>query len=333
MPHWSPSPTYLGVVGQYFTSYPVMTGITIALFALAVTFFIFAISKNHEKKSSSLLWSIMISTAMWVFVVSSLVLCAVFMSDYVLSASTAIIDVAKFALIPAISVGPVLTYYLRNRAMKRLYPYLSSSKVEDLGSTEGLTARVGALFSNLLYSAKLSNVSLNVLPGSGELPASAALDWKGERVVSISSMIAAALDDEEIKAVLAHELGHIVHKDSMRKTLATSYRSAFIFDPVAHFVEAAIYRDGELCADEYSAELTGKPAALASALIKIHESMQSATMPSLQVASLLLNRRDTGILSKEPSLTQRIKRLLEMQEESAPEKEETPVVTEDPAAA
>lgn len=333
MPHWSPGPTYLGVVGQYLTSYPVIAGIILAASALAATFFIFAFTKSHEKKSSSLLWSIVISTSMWVFVVSSLVLCAVFMGDYRFSKETGIFDVAKFALIPAITVGPLLTYFLRNRAMKRLYPYLAPSNKLEGDASNSVYPKVASIFSNLLLRANLSKIELNILPNSNELPASAVLDWKGEKVVSMSSKTVLALDDDEIRAVLAHEIGHIVHKDSMRKTLATSYRSAFLFDPVAHFVEAAIYRDGELCADEYSAQLTGKPAALASALIKIHEStMQSVTMPILQSASLLLNRRDSGILSKEPSLTQRIKRLLEMEERSTPEKVEEAVAKDSAVA-
>lgn len=325
--HWIPA-SYSGVVSIYFTSGYVLAGVLLALAGLAASFGIFALSEDRERKSSALLSSIVISTSMWVFVFSSLVFCAVFMGSYVFSTIDAILDVAKFSLVPAVTVGPAVTYFLRNRSMKKIYPYFITSKT---GSNlkradvpqDGIVSRAFSVFSTLLYSAKLSGVSLSIVPASdSSFPASAAMDWRGEKVVAISSMTLLALDDEELKAVLAHELGHIAHRDSFRKTFATAYRSAFIFDPVAHFVEAAIYRDGELYADEYSARLTGKPAALASALIKIHESM-SSPIASVQSASLLLNRKDSGIFSKEPSLSQRIKRLLEMQDREIEEEEKS----------
>jgi Zn-dependent protease with chaperone function len=334
MLHWSPGPSLLGVVAQYFSSEPVIAGLLIATAALASTLLVFVISKNNERKSSSLLCSIMISTSMWVFVITSLVLCGLFMNDYRSTSSAAISVVARLALIPAISIGPALSYFLRNRAMKKIYPIFAAKNDNGVTSSDVLYSRVASIFSGLLFSAKLSNVSFNIMAGSNSFPASSVLDWRGEQIVSVSSRTVLVLDDEELKAVLAHELGHIVHRDSMRKTLATAYRSAFIFDPVAHFVEAAIYRDGELCADEYSAQLTRKPAALASALIKIHESMQSPVLPSLQTVSLLVNRRESGILSKEPSLTQRIKRLLEMEEvENVPNDATSAAVAEDQKAA
>jgi len=308
-------PTYPGVVNLYFTSNLVITGIVVAAAALLASFVVFAVSKNHETKGASLLSSVIISTSMWVFVLTSLVFCAVFMGDYRYSASDAIGDIARFALLPTVALGPVISFVLRNHAMKKIYPYFTYTKSEnDLETSEGVYSKASLLFSKLLDSAKLSGVSFSVIPGSTKLPPSAALDWRGKRIVGVSDRTLRALDDDELKAVLAHELGHIVHKDTFRKTIATAYRSAFIFDPLAHFVEAAIYRDGELYADEYSARLTGKPAALASALIKLHESMRSLEMPPLQAASLLLNSDTSGILSKEPSLTKRIKRLLEMEE-------------------
>jgi Zn-dependent protease with chaperone function len=203
--------------------------------------------------------------------------------------------------------------------MRQIYPFFKFTNQlgEDSPDGQSVRARAAAIFSGLLFSAKLSGISLSIVPDAGNLPPSAAMDWKGEKSVSITSKTVLTLDDDELRAVLAHELGHLVHRDSLRKMAATVYRTAFIFDPVAHFVEAAIYRDGELYADEYSARLTGKPAALASALIKLHESMRTplTAVPTVQGASLLMNERESGIFSKQPSLTVRIKKLLEMEDD------------------
>ena len=260
-----------------------------------------------------------ISTSFWIFIISSLILCAGLIGDYAHSPGGAVLAIVRIALLPTVLLGPAVFYLLRNRSLRQVYPYFAFNRKgeNDPTTTDVILGRANTQFSGLVRTANLSGISLSVVPGLSKLPASAALDWKGERVVAITSKSVASLDDDELKAVLAHELGHIVHRDSIRKTVATAYRSAFLFDPVAHFVEAAIYRDGELYADEYSAHLTGKPAALASALIKIHESMRAPVgqMPLRQVTSMLLEDHEPSLFSKQPSLTLRIKKLLEMENE------------------
>ena len=180
---------------------------------------------------------------------------------------------------------------------------------------EASKSRIAPIFADLLTHSKLTNVSLSVVQGESRLPASAALDWRGEKVVAISANTIDALDDEELRSVLAHELGHLIHRDSLRKTLATAYKTAFVFDPLARFVEAAIYRQGKLSADEYSARLTGKPAALASALIKIYEMIRPRGMalPQSFGVSHVMRDHEAGLLSKQPSLSLRIAKLLELE--------------------
>jgi heat shock protein HtpX len=315
MPHWSF--TFLGILQFYFTTNYVAAVISVAVLALLASFGVFALSESHGTKSDSLLSAMVISTSLWIFILSSVALCAGLMGEYNSSPVGAVLDIARFALLPTVLLGPLVFYLLRNRAMKQVYPYFTfTSKSEiEAASSDTIRSRTSSIFSTLTRAANLSGISLSIVPGMNNLPASAALDWNGEKVVAVSSSSAAALDDDELKAVLAHELGHIAHKDSLRKTLATAYRTAFIFDPIAHFVEAAIYRDGEFYADEYSANLTGKPAALASALIKIHESMRTPMpkIPVTQGASMLLEDHESSLLSKQPSLTLRIKKLLEME--------------------
>ncbi len=312
-------PTLLGIFEQYFKSDLVIAGILVAGLALVASFAIFAFSKSHVRKSSAMLSAMVISTSLWVFVLSSLVFCVGLIKEYANSPTGGILNVVKLAIVPTIILGPIMFYLLRNRAMKQIYPFFTFTPTEGAVSSSGsdiIQVRASSIFSSLLSSARLSGIALSVVPAVADLPSSAALDWKGKKIVAVSSRAVLALDDDELKAVLAHELGHIVHRDSLRKTIVTAYRSAFIFDPIARFVEAAVYRDGEFYADEYSAQLTGKPAALASALIKIHESTRSSlsNIPTTQGASLLLSDHDSGIFSKQASLTLRIKKLLEMED-------------------
>jgi len=237
------------------------------------------------------------------------------MNEYDRSPDGTILNVARLALLPTLFLGPAAFFFLRKRAMKQVYPFFTLMIKGDNSGTESLRKRTTSLFSNIVSNSRLSGVGLSIVPSLTNLPVSAALDWKGEKIVAISVRTIESLDDDELKAVLAHEIGHIAHKDSLRKTMATAYKTAFVFDPVARFVEAAVYRDGELRADEYSAKLTGKPAALASALIKIYESVRlsPSLLPNTAGLSLLMRDHDSGLFSKQPSLTLRIKRLLEME--------------------
>jgi len=311
--HWNPS--LLDILGDYFRTNFVVAGIVVAVAALATSISVFVLARSHNTKSLSLLATMGISSSLWIFIFSSLAFCVGLMKEYALSPDGTILNVARLALLPTLVLGPVAFYFLRKRAMKQVYPFFTLAIKGDNSGTESIWERTSSLFSHLISGSRMSGIDLSIVPSLTNLPVSAALDWKGEKIVAISVKTIAALDDDELKAVLAHEIGHIAHRDSLRKTMATAYKTAFVFDPVARFVEAAVYRDGELYADEYSANLTGKPAALASALIKIYESVRSSPslVPNTAGLSLLMKDHDSGLLSKQPSLSLRIKRLLEME--------------------
>jgi heat shock protein HtpX len=311
--HWNPS--LLDILGDYFRTSFVVTGIVVAALALVASISVFVLARNHNTKSLSLLTTMGISSSLWVFVFSSLAFCVGLMKEYALAPEGTILNVARLALLPTLVLGPIAFYFLRKRALKQVYPFFTLTSRGDNSGTESLRKRTSSIFSHLLSSSGMSGIDLSIVPALTNLPVSAALDWRGEKIVAVSVKTIEALDEDELKAVLAHEIGHIAHKDSLRKTMATAYKTAFVFDPVARFVEAAVYRDGEFYADEYSANLTGRPAALASALIKIYESVRSSPslVPNTAGLSLLMKDHDSGLFSKQPSLTLRIKRLLEME--------------------
>jgi len=303
------------ILGDYFRTNFVVAGILLACVALVASISVFIFARNYNTKSVSLLTTMGISSSLWIFVFSSLAFCIGFMGQYGKSPDGTILNVARLALLPTLVMGPIVFYFLRTRAMKQIYPFFALTVKGDNSGTDSIRNRTSSLFSRLIAISKLTGIGLSIVPSLANLPVSAALDWKGEKIVAISTKATESLDDDELNAVLAHEIGHIAHRDSLRKTMATAYRTAFVFDPLARFVEAAVYRDGELYADEYSAKLTGKPAALASALIKIYESVRStpSLIPDTAGLSLLMKNHEAGIFSKQPSLTLRIKRLLEME--------------------
>ena len=127
-------------------------------------------------------------------------------------------------------------------------------------------------------------------------------------VVVVTTGILKQLDEEELEAVLAHELSHVAHRDVTVMTIAsfTSILAGFItrsamwgsmmrggrdrntavvfmavmaVSAIVYFISFILIRSlsryRELGADRGAALLTGKPSALASALVKISGGMNA----------------------------------------------------------
>ena len=108
--------------------------------------------------------------------------------------------------------------------------------------------------------------------------------------VVVTTGLLEVLDPEETNSVLAHEIGHVEHWDFVVMTIAAlaplilyqlyvfTYRvhqirlvayTAYLAYWVSQFIVLALNRTRESYADHYSAEVTGEPDVLASALVKI----------------------------------------------------------------
>jgi Zn-dependent protease with chaperone function len=139
------------------------------------------------------------------------------------------------------------------------------------------------------------------------------LDSKGRKIVAVAPDLVASMSNEEVEAVIAHELSHLTNKDSREKGLARIAKLAFAFDPVLHLVEAAVHRERELLADQSSIRYTHKPLALASALLKVHGGFQGS-LPG-PGAGLFVGRNAKGLLSRYPDLERRVQLLIDLARE------------------
>jgi heat shock protein HtpX len=112
-----------------------------------------------------------------------------------------------------------------------------------------------------------------------------------------------SLSREEVAAVIGHELGHVANHDTLTMTIAATIAGAismlanfgmffgggrrnnvigtllmiFLAPMAAMIVQMAISRTREYAADEFSGRVTGRPDALASALLKISSVAQAVT--------------------------------------------------------
>jgi heat shock protein HtpX len=313
---WTPG--VADILSDFFTTGYVDAAIIAVLIALSACFAFSRVTRRYESKAHALVSAMAVSSSLWIFLYASLLFCIALVHEYLGNPGGTILAVAAISFLPALLLGPLAFYLLRKRALRQIYPYFYRRPLgRDLVSDGALLARANTVFSEIKSMTKVPLVDLSVVPSDPNFPLSAALDWKQNKVVAIADSVLASLDDEELRSVLAHEVGHIAHKDSFKKMIATAYRTAFPFDPAARFAEAAIYRNAEFAADDYSAFVTRKPAALASALLKIYEasrSVGSSLVDSAAISSLTRRQRhEQSLFSKEPPLPARIRRLLELE--------------------
>lgn len=159
--------------------------------------------------------------------------------------------------------------------------------------------------------------------------------------VAVTRGLLEHLEPEEIKGVLAHEISHIKHRDTLIQTMAATIGGAitwisygllfdrdrsgfgalsmFIFAPLAAgMIRMAISRSREYLADESGARISKNPLGLASALEKIHKIARMKPLninPStshLFIVNPLSARGIATLFSTHPPIEERIKRLKEM---------------------
>jgi heat shock protein HtpX len=156
---------------------------------------------------------------------------------------------------------------------------------------------------------------------------------------------------DEIAGVLAHELGHVKHRDTLIMTVAATLAGALshlatmalwfgggrrsddgeggnplagligilVAPFAAMLIQMAISRSREFLADEASAQTTGNPMALAGALKKLEAYKAEAPMmhgtpatAHLFIVNPFTSGGLAGLFSTHPSTQQRIERLEEM---------------------
>ncbi|MBI2916732.1 MAG: M56 family metallopeptidase [Chloroflexi bacterium] len=95
---------------------------------------------------------------------------------------------------------------------------------------------------------------------------SLALGWWS--YIFVPRALAVRLDDEELEALLAHEIGHVVRRDGLLDCLAKVCRNLMLFNPLAHLALSRFELERELATDDLTARSGGNRLALASCLLK-----------------------------------------------------------------
>lgn len=203
--------------------------------------------------------------------------------------------------------------------------------------------RVYPLTHNLVQRMGLPMPRLWVLPGATP-NAFATGRNPGHSSVAITEGLLQMMDDRELEGVIAHELGHVKHRDILTSSVAATIGAAisylgyigylfggsdedeggspiagllmiFLAPIAAGIIQMAISRTREYSADASAARYTGSPDGLISALRKLERGVQRIPMQANQATAhmFIMNPLRGGglsnLFSTHPSTADRIAHL------------------------
>jgi heat shock protein HtpX len=200
--------------------------------------------------------------------------------------------------------------------------------------------------------ANIPMPALYIIPGQAANAFATGRD-PDHAAVAVTQGIVNLLDDDELEAVIAHELSHILNRDTLTQAVAATIAGAISFlaqimsyslwfgggsrdengtNPLAllatiiiapmaaTILQLGISRTREFAADEGSARLTGNPRALARALQRLEASARRVPMAGnpafepLLIMNALPKERMNNLFSTHPSAEARIQNLLKVEQ-------------------
>jgi Zn-dependent protease with chaperone function len=287
------------VFSAYFSNMGTIIALALPLLALTVLFVIFRRTISPKLRSWNLGLMLVSSIFLWTFIAVSLILCFVFADTYEYQIAVGIRAVFGRALLIGIFAALPFSVLLRE-----ISPKLTLAKVKRL-TMPG--KELATAFDALRKRMEIPQAALRLSKSPAPISFAIHIDTP---IVVMSESLLSLLKDDEVEAVMAHELAHIKNSDTTLKALVTAYKTVLPHDPIVRLVEAAFHREREMVADQTAAEVTKKPLSLASALLKIYEAFPKSKLPSLGTLSIL--GAGSTLLSRHPPIRHRISFLINL---------------------
>ena len=246
-------------------------------------------------------------------------------------------------MILALGIGLVMngiSYFFSDRIVLAMY----GAQIVD----EAQAPELYAIVANLAQRAGLPMPRIAIIPE--DTPNAFATGRNPDHaVVACTEGLMRLMSRTELEGVLAHELGHVKHRDILISSMASVLAQAIMFlsrmamwvtprdeegrpnplagiliailGPVAAILlQMAISRSREYMADAFSAEITGRPDQLASALERLEAYNHRIPMMHAEptTANMMIVNPLTGgglmsLFSTHPPIQARIERLRRMQ--------------------
>jgi Zn-dependent protease with chaperone function len=123
----------------------------------------------------------------------------------------------------------------------------------------------------------------------------------------VAAKVLDSLTEEELAAAIAHERGHLVARDNMKRSILRACRDVLTPAPFGRSLDRAWAQAAEAAADEYAARNRADSALnLASALVKIAKMVPPKQQALVPLGAYLIGAEETG------GVKARIRRLLDI---------------------
>lgn len=209
------------------------------------------------------------------------------------------------------------------------------------------------IVKRLAEKAEIPVPKLYVVPSPGANAFATGRDPE-HAAVAVTQGIVELLSEDELEAVIAHELSHIKHRDTLTQAVAATVAGAisymaqmlqyslffnggrdrqgggnpiglllgiFLAPLAATVIQMAISRTREFEADAGAARLTSNPRALASALQRLESAGKQLPLQAnpafepLLIINSISRQSFSGLFSTHPSTAARIQNLLKLEQE------------------
>ncbi|MBI2907020.1 MAG: M56 family metallopeptidase [Chloroflexi bacterium] len=100
-------------------------------------------------------------------------------------------------------------------------------------------------------------------------------------VIVMSPELVEESSDEEVEAILAHEMAHLKRRDNVVHWIWVAVRDILFFNPFAHLVFSTIVLAKEKDCDRIAARVTGKPGVLSRVLLELASAGSDRQLRSL----------------------------------------------------
>ena len=231
---------------------------------------------------------------------------------------------------------------------------LAAYRAQPVSPTEA--PQLHAMVKQLSDRANIPAPAIYIIPGQSANAFATGRD-PDHAAVAVTQGIMSLLPADELEAVIAHELSHIINRDTLTQAVAATIAGAIsflaqmvsyslwfggasrdddgpnplvllatiIFAPMAATViQLAISRTREFAADEGAARLTSNPRALARALQRLEMSARQVPMAGnpafepLLIMNAFPKKFMSNLFSTHPSTEARIQNLLDVEKTLTP---------------
>ena len=288
----------MGEALEHYWSSPLsLTVLAVCAASIGTLLYVFITNARNTKLRVSLLTGLYaLSIFFWAFIATSLVLC-LSQARMVAYARNGV-PVAVFgAVIGGLTASTVISFLV--------WRYGNAAVIRKFAPRD-LRADEAWLQQHVDLLGEFEGVPrIRVRIVESEEPIAMAVGGK-ERNILISRGLLSLLERDEVETVAAHEFMHLKHHDAEFKVFSRVLSRILFFDPFSKFFDPAVHREREYLADEMGGRSSGKPAALASALLKI----ASQGPPAKASWGLSILGSGRGIFSRYPPVQERVHRLI-----------------------